>query len=211
MAIRARLLAIGDELTHGHLVDTNSPWLARQLETHGIHVECVCAIPDDPTLLTAAIREACMHAELVVATGGIGPTEDDRTRHCAAAAAGVTVDHDEASFQWIVERFRKINREMPPSNRRQALLPVGARPLRNDCGTAPGFQMLIGRAQFFALPGVPLEMQNMMMTQVLPDMRSRFGLRGALSCHLIHLVGPPEAVVGEAIAPFMAVTAIAEP
>jgi nicotinamide-nucleotide amidase len=200
---RARLLAIGDELTHGHLVDTNSPWLARELESVGIVVDGGATVGDDLALLTAAIRDACAAADVVVATGGLGPTEDDRTRHAAAAAAGVDLVHDEVSWQQILGWFAQHGRDVPESNRRQALVPVGAFAMPNAFGTAPGFRIRIGRGWFFAMPGVPREMRGMTETFVLPLLRDVLGATGVVHSHWVHLLGPREADAGERIADLM--------
>ena len=167
MSGHAEILAIGDELLHGGLLDTNSKWIALELEAHGIQVQRLTVTGDDPALLEAAIRDCCARADLVVATGGLGPTLDDRTREAAAAVAGVGLRFDPGSWDQVRHWLEGRGRPVPESNRRQAHLPEGAVALANAHGTAPGFRMRIGRAEFFAFPGVPREMQPMVHEHVL--------------------------------------------
>lgn len=202
MSGHAEILAIGDELLHGGLLDTNSKWIALELEAHGIQVQRLTVTGDDPALLEAAIRDCCARADLVVATGGLGPTLDDRTREAAAAVAGVGLRFDPGSWDQVRHWLEGRGRPVPESNRRQAHLPEGAVALANAHGTAPGFRMRIGRAEFFAFPGVPREMQPMVHEHVLPHVLGRAG-RVVTAQHLMRLVGPSEALLGERIEPFM--------
>lgn len=202
MSGHAEILAIGDELLHGGLLDTNSKWIALELEAHGIPVQRFTVTGDDPALLEAAIRDSCARADLVVATGGLGPTLDDRTRDAAAAVAGTGLRFDPASWEQVRQWLEGRGRPVPESNRRQAYLPEGAVALANAHGTAPGFRMRIGRAEFFAFPGVPREMQPMVHEHVLPFVLGRSG-RTVTAQHLMRLVGPSEALLGERIESFM--------
>ena len=202
MTRRAEILAIGDELLHGGLLDTNSKWVAGELEAHGIPVHRFTVTGDDPAGLEAAIRDACARADVVVATGGLGPTLDDRTRDAAAAVAGVGLCFDAVSWDQVQHWLRSRGRPVPESNRRQAFLPEGAEPLANGHGTAPGFRMRLGRATFFAFPGVPREMQPMVREHVLPFLVGDAG-RVVTAQHLMRVVGPSEALLGERIESFM--------
>ncbi len=202
MSGHAEILAIGDELLHGGLLDTNSKWIARELEAHGIPVQRLTVTGDDPALLEAAIRDCCARADLVVATGGLGPTLDDRTRDAAAAAVHTALRFDASSWEQVRTWLEGRGRPVPESNRRQAFLPEGASALENAHGTAPGFRMRIGRAEFFALPGVPREMQPMVREHVLPYVLGHSG-RTVTAQHLMRIVGPSEALLGERIEPFM--------
>ncbi len=199
---RAEILAIGDELTHGITVDTNSAHVARALEEIGYEVGRVTVVADEPQGLTAAIAEACARAAVVIGTGGLGPTEDDRTRAAAAAAAGVALRFDEAVWRGIEARFRAVGLTPPASNRLQAEVPAGAEVLANDWGTAPGFALRIGEGVFYALPGVPREMRAMLAERVLPALRAA----GGVATHALwelHLVGVHEAELGERIGGWM--------
>lgn len=201
--VRAEVLAIGDELVHGSQLDTNSQWLARELETAGARIDRCTVVGDDPDTLAGVMAEACQRADLVVATGGLGPTLDDRTRDVAAALAGGPLWFDEPSWQHIRQLLLRRRRPVPESNRRQAHFPPGATVLTNPVGTAPGFRLPLHRAVLFALPGVPREMQRMVADHVLPWLCALPG-RQPVARHTMRVVGPSEAQLGEVLAGFLA-------
>lgn len=201
---RAEIIAIGDELLHGSAIDTNSSWLSQQLEALGVHVDRFTVVGDEPGAFEAALRGARDRVELVVSTGGLGPTEDDRTRHEAAAVAGVGLRFDPESWEWIGAWFAARGRVLSEDNRRQALVPEGGASLRNDFGTAPGLAMDLGGARFYALPGVPSEMRGMFGAQVQPDLAARFAGRLRPVVHrTLNVLGPTEAALGARIADLM--------
>jgi nicotinamide-nucleotide amidase len=198
----AEILSIGDELIHGSNLDTNARWLAQLLERHGVAVARFTVVGDDPVLLEAAMRDACTRADLVVATGGLGPTLDDRTRDVAAAIAGGPLWFDAPSWQAILDYLRARNRPIPDSNRRQAEFPKGARVLANPVGTAPAFLVRLCNAELFAFPGVPREMKKLAEDHLVPWLSAQPGLQPiAQQCLLV--LGPSEALLGERIEPFM--------
>jgi nicotinamide-nucleotide amidase len=202
MVVRGEVLAIGDELLHGASLDTNSQWLAGELERAGVVVQRFGLTGDEPGELRALIAEACARADVVVATGGLGPTLDDRTRDVVAELLGGPLWFDAASWQQIQAWLTSRGRPVPASNRRQAMLPPGAVAIPNPAGTAPGFAVAIGRARFFALPGVPREMRAMMAASVLPAIAALPGLLPTAQ-RWLRVLGPSEAALGERIAPFM--------
>jgi nicotinamide-nucleotide amidase len=199
---RAEVLSIGDELVHGALLDTNARWLARELEAAGALLQRFTIVGDDPALLRAAMAEACARADLVVATGGLGPTLDDRTRDAAADIAGGPLWFDERSWGLIQDYLHGRRRPVPESNRRQAWFPPGATVIDNPIGTAPAFRVRLGCAELFALPGVPREMQRLVHDHVLPFVRALPGVQPSAQ-HLMRVLGPSEALLGERIEPFM--------
>lgn len=203
---RAEVVAIGDELVTGQCVDTNSAWLAGALGAAGCAVGRVTVIGDGQADVVDALRAACLRSRVVVTTGGLGPTVDDRTRAACAELAGVRSYFDEAAWRDIEALFRAMGRPDPskiaPSNRLQAEFPVGSRVLPNRCGTAPGFALEVGNATLFALPGVPHEMRAMWQEQVVPHLATLAG--GALHSRLLHVIGCTEAQLGERIGGFMA-------
>jgi nicotinamide-nucleotide amidase len=157
-----RMLAVGDELILGRVVDTNSAWLAQWAGNRGLRVSGITAVGDGFDELVAALANACAQADLVVITGGLGPTEDDRTRHAVAAVMGVELVEDQQAWRTICRHFQRNNYGSPsPSNRRQALRPEGASLLPNDRGSAPGLWAKVGRCHVACLPGVPHEMEAM--------------------------------------------------
>lgn len=198
----AEVLSIGDELIHGSNLDTNARWLAGRLEQEGVEVRRFTVVGDDPALLQAAMREACSRVDLVLATGGLGPTLDDRTRDVAAAVAGGPLWFCERSWQEVSAWLTQRKRPVPDSNRRQAEFPPGAVPISNPVGTAPGFRVQLGRATLFAYPGVPREMQRMVEDSLLPWLSRQPGLMPVVEQRLF-VLGPSEAALGERIADFM--------
>src|SRR5205823_5180725 len=142
--MKAEILSIGSELTSGQNLDTNAQWLSRRLAEVGIPVGFHTTVADDFADNLAAFRIAAERAELVLATGGLGPTQDDLTREVLARAAGVELVFHEESFERIREMFARRGRVMTERNRVQALFPAGAEPLPNDRGTAPGVWMRLG-------------------------------------------------------------------
>lgn len=202
MTVVAEILAIGDELIHGALLDTNSKHIAAELESVGAVVQRFQVVGDEPGPLQAAIEEACRRADVVVATGGLGPTLDDRTRDVAAAILQVPLEFDADSWQRIQDWLRSRGRPVPDSNRRQALFPRGAVVLDNPVGTAPAFAVRIHRATLYVLPGVPREMQALLPRHVLPAVRALPGLTPTAQWWL-RVLGPSEALLGERIEPYM--------
>ncbi len=202
MTLVAEILAIGDELIHGALLDTNSKWLAGELESIGALVQRFTVTSDEPGQLRAAIADSCARADVVVATGGLGPTLDDRTRDVVADLLNGPLWFHAESWRQVQHWLQSRGRPVPESNRRQAMLPPGAIPIQNPVGTAPGFQVRIGRALFFAVPGVPREMQVLARDHVLKVVAAMPGLQPAVQLWL-RVLGPSEALLGERIEPFM--------
>ncbi|MEC9048110.1 MAG: competence/damage-inducible protein A [Planctomycetota bacterium] len=199
----AEIVAIGDELLHGGLLDTNSKYIAQQVERLGAVVGRITVIGDDPGQLRDALQEACGRADVVLATGGLGPTLDDRTRDVAAKLLGEPLRFDEGSWEQILAWFERVRRPCPESNRRQAELPASAVALTNTVGTAPGFSARIGCATLFAMPGVPREMKVMLREQVLPQLQA-IGALTPTAQRMLRVLGPSEAMLGERVGDFMA-------
>ncbi len=169
----AEIISIGDELSSGQRLDTNSQWLSLRLTDLGVRVVYHTTVADDLDANVRVFQAAIARADIVVSTGGLGPTADDLTREAIAAAAGVALELDEPSLIHIRSLFARHNREMPERNRLQAMFPVGARPIPNANGTAPGIDQTVARpdggtARVFALPGVPAEMFEMYASWVAP-------------------------------------------
>ncbi|MBX9627992.1 MAG: competence/damage-inducible protein A [Gemmataceae bacterium] len=177
--MKAEVLSIGSEITSGQNLDTNSQWLSRRLAEAGIPVGFHTTVADDLADNIQCFRIACDRADLVVSTGGLGPTLDDLTREALAAVAGVGLEEDADSLEHIRGLFAARGRVMPDRNRVQALFPQGAEPIPNPVGTAPGIWMRIGRATVVAMPGVPSEMVRMFGEQVLPRLTAA-GLGGGV-------------------------------
>jgi nicotinamide-nucleotide amidase len=171
--MRAEVIAIGDEITTGQRLDTNSQWLSEKLTELGIEVAFHTTVGDELADNVTVFRTAMERVDIVVATGGLGPTADDLTRDALAAATSAKLRRDPASLAHIENLFRSRGRDMPVRNQVQADFPEGAVPIPNSHGTAPGIEMIVPRADrlpcaIFALPGVPVEMHEMWNSTVSP-------------------------------------------
>ncbi|HYD42057.1 MAG TPA: competence/damage-inducible protein A [Anaeromyxobacter sp.] len=195
------LLATGDELLSGQLVDTNSPWLMDRLWELGVLVRRKTLVGDERADLAAAIRETTARADLVVLSGGMGPTEDDLTSETVAEVLGVPLELDEPSLRAIEERFRRFGRTMTPNNAKQARFPRGAEVIPNAHGTAPGFAIRVGRGELVCFPGVPLEYKGLCHDWLLPRLAARLGDTPAAG--LVKLFGVPESHADHRMRPVM--------
>jgi nicotinamide-nucleotide amidase len=199
--MKAILLSVGDELVSGQTVDTNSAYLARRLGELGIFVIEHRTVADDPRAIAQAVVSAAAVADVVLVTGGLGPTADDLTRQALAAAMGCELVLDRDRLTEIEEFFHRRNRTMPPANQIQAMVPAGAQSLPNTAGTAPGIAARVGGADVYALPGVPHEMQAMFDSAVAPR------LRGTGRCfvhRLVHCFGEGESDIAGRLTDLMA-------
>jgi nicotinamide-nucleotide amidase len=195
--IEVEVLSTGDELLTGQVVDTNSTWLMDRLWDLGVMVRRKTLVADDRADLVAAIRETTARADLVVMSGGMGPTEDDLTAECVAAVLAVPLELDAPSLAAIEERFRRFGRTMTPNNRKQALFPRGAEVIPNRFGTAPGFAVQVARGEVVCLPGVPLEFKGLADEWVLPRLAARLG--DVPAARVLKLYGVPESHADDAM------------
>lgn len=189
---RAELIAVGSELLEPWSTDTNGSYLSRVLGERGIAVRFRTVTGDVTEDLQEAFRVALARSDLIVATGGLGPTIDDLTREAVAALLGLPLLPDESVARRIEERFRRHGLPMPPQNRRQAMVPRGAEVLPNRLGTAPGLRLTAGSATLVLLPGVPGEMRQITEESVLPGLGSA-GERFA--CRILKIAGLAESEV----------------
>ena len=187
--MRIEVICTGDEVLSGATINTNFSFISRQLYDAGLPVHWETTVGDDRESLLEAFRLAGARADAVIVNGGLGPTVDDLSQETAARAAGVDLALDEAWLARMENHFRLRSRVMPPNNRKQAMLPVGAEVLDNPVGTACGFAIEIGRARFFFTPGVPREMRRMIDEQVLPRILARSGTAQAVLLKRFHSFG----------------------
>jgi len=170
--MRAEIIAIGDELICGQRLDTNTPWLSQQMADLGIICVQHTTIGDDLAVNVRALRDAFDRADVIVTTGGLGPTQDDLTREALAEATGALLEHIEELETHIRHLFERRGRKMPDRNLVQAMLPAGSQAIPNPNGTAPGVQVVVkqndNKCHVFALPGVPSEMKEMWHGTVAP-------------------------------------------
>lgn len=194
----AAVFSIGTELTRGELVNTNAHWLSAELIALGHEVTEHATVDDDDPRMIAALERLSRDHDVVVCTGGLGPTTDDRTTAVVAKTLGVAMVKDEPSLEAIRARFAKAGRTMSPTNEKQAFFPAGAEILPNPVGTAPGFAVTLGRALFFFMPGVPREMKRIFADSIAERLRAS----APATTHQIRLqtFGMPESLVGERLA-----------
>lgn len=171
----AEILATGDEIRSGTLVDSNSAYIAQKLEETGVPVVRHHSVGDDIPVMASVLREIGLRADVCVVTGGLGPTSDDLTAEAAADAAGVSLIQSPEALETVESFFRTFHRPITASNIKQSYLPDGSTCLPNPIGTAPGFMMKLGRCLFFFLPGVPAEMRRMLSESVLPRIETLIG------------------------------------
>jgi nicotinamide-nucleotide amidase len=198
--MRAEILAVGSELLTPLRSDTNALYLTAKLLEVGIDTGARVTVADDPVLLESAFRAALTRADIVIATGGLGPTEDDLTREAAAAALGRPLRRDPVLMEELKARFARYNRVMAPVNEKQADVIEGAAVLRNERGTAPGQRVEAEGRLLVLLPGPPHEMQPMFEEQVLPVICARAGGR-CLRTRILKIASMSESDVEQAVAP----------
>ncbi len=168
--MRAIVISIGDELVLGQTVDTNAAWLSAQLAERGILTHSRLVLPDDKDFIAVSLKDAAATEDLVIISGGLGPTADDLTRDAVAEVMGVGFELHKPSLANVERRFAARGAVMPASCSIQAMIPAGAAALENSCGTAPGLKARIGRAVVYVVPGVPSEMKAMFINRIAPDL-----------------------------------------
>lgn len=201
--MQAVILSIGDELALGQTVDTNTAYLAARLAELGIRTLYHQTLADDEALIAGTLQDAAAAAELVLVTGGLGPTKDDLTRQALARAMGVKLHEDAESLKQIEAFFAGRSRPMAESNRVQAQLPVGSTGIKNDRGTAPGIHATLGKAAVFVMPGVPREMRGMYEEAVLPTLRDQAGGGNVILTTKVNTFGLGESAVGQMLGDLM--------
>jgi nicotinamide-nucleotide amidase len=200
----AGVVAVGDELLAGAHPDLDSPLIAARLPELGREVVRVTVVGDDEPAIAEAVADMARRVPLVFVTGGLGPTLDDVTRHGVARAAGVEVVHSEEAWSQVSAWYARAGREMPRSNRRQALVAEGAAVLENRCGTAPGFRCRVGPADVFVLPGPPAELEDMFDHEVAPWLVAHPVGDEVIAVHSFHLIDLSESVFADAVGDWMA-------
>jgi nicotinamide-nucleotide amidase len=200
LMLSAEIIAIGSELLTPDKTDTNSLWLTEKLNEIGIEVKLKTIVGDDEARLEETIRDALKRSDIVITTGGLGPTEDDITRKISAKSIGrELVYHDELEKD-LIERFRRWGHEMPEINKRQAFVIDGAEILPNPNGSAAGMLLEIEEKFFVILPGPPRENQPMFLDFVLPKVREKAG-EIFVKRKILRVSGLGESAVDERIAP----------
>jgi len=199
--ITAELLTIGDEILYGQIVDTNSQWMSVELSNVGIRVIRKTSVSDQEDEIITAFAEAEKRADIVLITGGLGPTSDDLTKPCLAKYFNCEIKIHEEALEEVTEFFKSRGRELTEINRQQASLPVCCEKISNKMGTAPGMWFERHEKIFVSMPGVPHEMKRMMTDIVLPKLIKSFKTP-VISHKVIRTSGIGESFLAEKISPW---------
>ena len=196
----AEIITIGTELLLGEITDTNSRYLARSLRDLGVDLYRKTTVGDNAKRIAQAIQQALERCDIIITTGGLGPTVDDPTREAVSLAVGVTQEYHPELWTQIEERFRRFGRQPTENNRRQAYIPQGAIPVENPVGTAPSFivQTQQGKA-IISLPGVPREMEYLVTHAVIPYLRQHFEMKSIIKARVLHTSGIGESQIDEMV------------
>lgn len=197
--ILAELLTIGDEILYGQIVDTNSQWMSVELDKVGIKVVRKTTVGDIESEIITAFAEAEKRADVILITGGLGPTSDDRTKPCLAKYFNCEMKINEEALAEVTEFFKSRGRELTELNRLQASLPTASEKITNPVGTAPGMWFNKGDKVFMSMPGVPHEMKRMMTEQVIPRLGKKYQLP-VIHHKVIRTIGLGESFLAEKIA-----------
>lgn len=199
MSATAEIITIGTELLLGDIVDTNSAAMARALRAFGVDVFRTTSVGDNPDRIAQAVAEASRRAQVVLTSGGLGPTVDDATRTGIALALGRPLEFHPELWDQIQRKFSQYGRTPTENNRRQAMLPEGAVAITNPVGTAPAFWIETASSVIIALPGVPSEMLALLESEVLPFLRLRLGATSVIKSRLVRTAGAGESWIDDQI------------
>ena len=200
--MQAEIVTIGDEILIGQIVDTNSAWLGKTLNAEGIDIHRIHSIRDIPSEIHRALQAVDEQTQLVILTGGLGPTRDDKTKQALADFFDVSMELHPDVEQHIEALFAKFNRQVNRLNRSQAMLPANCIPLFNEKGTAPGMLFEWGERLLVSLPGVPYEMKHLLLEKAFPEIRARQTLNMEI-CHRTLLTqGVPESILAEQLSEY---------
>lgn len=197
---QAEIITIGTELLLGEIQDTNTRYIARQLRHLGIDLFRVTTIGDNPLRIAEMIRESLTRADIVITTGGLGPTIDDPTRTAAAIAFNVEMIFHAELWKEIYLRFQSRGIIPSDNNQKQAFLPANAVAIHNPVGTAPAFYIAENAKILVCLPGVPSEMETIFQASVIPILRTKFSLQELIKTRIVHTSGIGESVIDDIIA-----------
>jgi len=196
----AEIITIGTEILLGEIVDTNTRYIAKTLRGLGVDLYRTITIGDNVDRIANAIHNSMERANIVITTGGLGPTIDDPTREAVAKAIGVQTEFREDLWQQVVETIGRYGRKPSENQKRQAYVPQGAIGIKNPVGTAPCFIVETEKNAVISLPGVPQEMEHILHESVIPYLQKRFNLDEVIKVRLLHCAGLGEGQIDEKIA-----------
>jgi nicotinamide-nucleotide amidase len=195
----AEIITIGTEILLGEIVDTNTRYLAHNLRSLGVDLYRTITIGDNTDRIASAIHDSMERADIVITTGGLGPTMDDPTREAVAKAAGVELEFRAELWQQVVETIGRYGRKPSENQKRQAYVPQGSIGIRNPVGTAPCFIVETSRNAIISLPGVPNEMEYILHESIIPYLQKRFKLNEVIKVRVLHCAGLGEGMIDEKI------------
>jgi nicotinamide-nucleotide amidase len=206
----AEIITIGTEILLGEIVDTNTRHIALTLRDLGVDIYRTTTIGDNTERIASAISEAMRRADIILTTGGLGPTVDDPTREAVAKAAGVGTEFREELWEQVVSTITRYGRKPSENQKRQAVVPQGAIAVRNPVGTAPCFVVEFARpaqggspsetkGAIISLPGVPNEMEHILHESIVPYLQARYELRHVIKVRVLHCAGLGEGMIDEKI------------
>ncbi len=198
----AEIITIGTEILLGEIDDTNATFLSRRLNELGISVYRKTSIGDNVQRIASLIQETLTRCDIIITTGGLGPTVDDPTREALALAWGTELQFHPELWEQIKRHLKLYNREPTENNRRQAYLPITAIPVENPVGTAPAFILSKAGKTIACLPGVPQEMKYLMDHTIIPFLKNQFDLQGLIKTRVLHTVGIGESLIDTSISDF---------
>lgn len=196
--MKAEIITIGDEILIGQIIDTNSAWIAGQFNLHGIEIYQITSVHDNPEHIEQALFNAEQNADLIIITGGLGPTKDDITKQVLCNYFNTKLVFHEPTFEHIKNKFRNRNIDINKLNRDQALVPESCTVLFNKTGTAPGMWFKKGNKIFVSVPGVPFEMKYLVEFEILPRLRDLKAGK-AIYHKTINTQGLPESILAQLI------------
>jgi nicotinamide-nucleotide amidase len=199
--VRCDVVAVGTELLLGQIVDTNSAWIGEQLAIAGVDSHFQVKVGDNLRRIVLALRESLARSDAVIACGGLGPTQDDITREAIAEVLNVPLRRDPVLVDRVRAMFEARGRLMTDNNRRQADVPEGATIIPQTRGTAPGLICPVGHKVIYAVPGVPHEMEEMVLRAVLPDLQARAASTTTIRSRTVRTWGLAESALAELVAP----------
>jgi nicotinamide-nucleotide amidase len=196
----AEIITIGSEILLGEIVDTNSQYIARTLRDIGVDLYRKTTVGDNVERIVTVIRQTMERCEIIITTGGLGPTVDDPTREAISIATGLDLEFRSELWDQIKSRFQRYGRTPTENNRQQAYIPQGAIPIENPVGTAPSFIVEIDDKAIISLPGVPREMEYLVRYAVIPYLKEHYRLKGFIKTRILHTVGVGESQIDQLIA-----------
>ena len=193
----AEIIAIGTELVLGQTQDANISKISKKLNSIGIDVFRASIVGDNKKRISDEINQSSSRADIVITTGGLGPTVDDPTREAVADSFGLQLEYHPELWQEIVERFHSFSREPTENNKRQAYIPIGANPIHNPVGTAPAFYIKRANQVLISLPGVPHEMEFLLENNVVPLLRKIFEIQTTIFSKIVRTAAIGESQLGK--------------